>query len=245
MPLDEPVNGRMPWPYNLMFLIVLAVPAFSGYPLGVWPGQIVAGVGWGWVVYFAAMHLAGGLVLGRRLYANIVTLAVLITLPVVFAGAAISRAGFHLGLVSTGSAAAGSHYVQLCLTMLTVVPLALAMVAVVPFGRIEQGLLLSARGVSPLQKKVLMAMRVFSHIAFFVLPGTLEVLREEQPVAFWRSQVRTGKAGRLSLLGRLPGHLVLLSVEIISAALQYIPLWAHEIAWLPERHRGKTGSLAD
>ncbi|MEJ2037738.1 MAG: hypothetical protein P8X55_02235 [Desulfosarcinaceae bacterium] len=233
-------NGRLPWPYDLLLLAVLAVPAFSGYPLANLPAQIVAGVRWSWVFYFAAIHLAAGLVLGRRLYANIVALAALITLPVVYAGAAISWVGFQLGLSGTGPAAAGSHYLQLCLTMLTVVPLALAMVSVVPFHRIEQSLLLRLDGVTATQKKILMAMRVFNHIAFFVLPGTLEVLREERPMARWRRQWASGKVARFSLLGRLPGHLVLLSAEIISASLQYVPLWAHEIARLPERRNGRT-----
>lgn len=238
-------NGRLPWPYNLILLVLSAVPALSGFPLNVWPAQIVAGVGWSWTFYFSCVHLVSGLVLGRRLYGNIVALAALITLPVVYAGAAVSWAGFLLGLSVTGPAAAGSHYVQLCLTMLTVVPLALALVSVVPFGRIEQGLLLSGEGVTPLQKKILMAMRVFSHIAFFVLPGTLEVLREEQSMTHWRREWKSGKTTRVSLLGRLPGQLVMLSVEITSAALQYVPLWAHEIARLPDRRGGGSGPISD
>lgn len=248
MSVSEPprtADGCLPWPYNLIFLALLAVPAMSGFPLEVWPAQIVAGVGWSRALYFSGVHLATGWVLGRRLYADIVALAVLITLPVVYAGSAVSWAGFLTGLSVTGPAAAGSHYVQLCLTMLTVVPLALALVSVVPFGRIEQGLLLHAEGVTPLQKKMLMAMRVFSHIAFFVLPGTLEVLREEQSMDHWRREWKSGKTKRISLLGRLPGRLVMLSVEITSAALQYVPLWAQEIARLPERPRGGSGPIPD
>jgi hypothetical protein len=157
----------------------------------------------------------------------------LITLPVVYAGAIISWIGYHLGLVGTVPEVAGAHYVRLCLTMLTVVPLALAMVSVVPFGRIEQSLLVQSHGIGLWQKKALMAMRVFSHIAFFVLPKTLEVLREEQPVPRFHCRRQAFGIARTALLRSLLGYMVHLSVEIISAALQYIPLWAYEISRLP------------
>jgi len=234
MAAPEAESRGLGWPLNVILLAVLAVPAFSGYPLAGMQAQIVAGVRWSWVVYFGCVHAVTVLVLGRRLHANILAAAALITLPVVYFGAAISWAGFHLGLSAMGPAGFGGHYARLCLTLLTVVPLALALVSVIPFGRMEHGLLLRAGGVTPLQKKILMAMRVFNHIAFFVLPSTLEVLREERPATHWRSQWRARHLPRGALLRELAGHLIHLSVEIISASLQYVPLWAHEIARLPE-----------
>jgi hypothetical protein len=121
--------------------------------------------------------------------------------------------------------------------MLTVIPLALALVAVIPFNRFERNLLLREQGITPMQKKQLMALRVFNHTAFSVIPALLEVLREENPLDSGPSVPIKSQP----LIKTFQQQLILLihiatqvAVESICAAVQYIPLWAHEIAALPE-----------
>ena len=128
----------------------------------------------------------------------------------------------------------GGHYVRLTLNMLSVIPLALSVVATIPFGRFEQHLLSNARGVTAWEKKLLMAVRVFNHIAFFVIPDLLEVLREERPLA----SLRLNQAGarHKMALQTLTAGLVQIGVAGICAALRFIPLWAREIADLPDRN---------
>jgi hypothetical protein len=120
--------------------------------------------------------------------------------------------------------------VRLTLNMLSVIPLALSIVASLPFARLEAHLLKDVRGVAPREKKLLMAVRVFNHIAFFVIPNLLEVVREERPVGP-RRRTPAGFAPR-----RLIAALVQFAVAGICAALRFIPLWAREIAALPDRH---------
>jgi hypothetical protein len=222
------LETRLDWPLNFIVMLVVGLPAFIGFPLNVMKAEILAGIRWSWAAYFVVVHVAVLQLSGRRLYANIVAVAALITMPVVFFGAGIFWIAYYMGLGSGDEVAAGSHYVQLCLTMLTVLPLALGLVSMVPFGRIERNLLVQPAGVTALQKKMLMAMRVFNHIAFFVLPNTLEVLREEQAADQFRHPWR--QSGNDRILNRA----IHLAVEIICAALQYLPLWAYEIARLPE-----------
>ena len=229
--------ARFRWPFGFITLLVFGVPAMSGWGVGSVPGHIVPGISWGWVVYFGVIHGIVFLLLERRWYANILTVSAMVTLPVVFVGALITRLGALVGLVGTGANAAGTHYVSLCITMLTVVPLALALVAMIPFQRLEQRLLYQPEGVTLRQKKVLMVLRVFNHTAFFVIPSLLEVLREERAMTI---QQINGH-GPFSL-GRRPLHrirrllqmITYLAVQSICAAIQFIPLWAHEIDRLPE-----------
>ena len=118
--------------------------------------------------------------------------------------------------------------------MLSVIPLALSIVATIPFGRLEQHLLTGARGVAPWEKKALMAVRVFNHITFFVIPNLLEVVREERPFEPRGARWRSGEE-RKAAPGALMAVLVQIGVAGICAALRFIPLWAREIADLPDR----------
>ncbi len=228
------------WRLRIGILLLLAIPAFSGFPLDRVPLEIVAGIPWSWVIYWLLVQAAIWILLGFPLYCRIAALAALITLPVVYAGAAISWVWLHLVPASDNLAATSIHYVRLCLNMLTVVPLALGMVVLVPLGSFERRLLTQTHGVTPMQKKALMALRVFNHIAFTVIPDILEVLREEQFGAgrfgsASKTKTAAGGIGRTALIREGVRDVIHLAVEGICAALQFIPLWAHEIARLPER----------
>jgi hypothetical protein len=209
---------------HLLLLATVALPALIGYPLNVWKLQIVPGVSWSAVLYLALMHILLPIIIGRRIYANLLAASAMITLPVVFTGAGLST----LTACFTGGSptAFGGHYLRLCVTMLTVVPLALAIIALIPFAEFERRRLLDPRGVSRGEKKLLMALRVFHHIAFFVMPTALEVLREEL----------AGQEGlpTMQRVGNARRTLIHLAVASICSALQPIGLWAYEIAQMSE-----------
>jgi hypothetical protein len=224
------------WKRKLGLLILAGVPAFTGYPFTVADIHILPGITWGWAGYAILVNVLVAACAGRRVYANIVAVAALVALPVVFTGAALS---FCLAVIDRGPATGpfdySPHYVALCITMLTVVPLGLGMVSVVPMGALEQQLLQDRRGVGRMEKCALMFFRVFNHIVFTVIPNIIEVIREER--RYGRS------AGSNPSFGKLVRELVQIGVEGICAAVQFIPLWAVEIARLPGKkdpHHAKT-----
>ena len=187
------------------------------------------------------------IITGRQFFPNVVTIAVLIAMPVVFVGAGISYLIFLFGWgYPSGPAEYSAHYVSLCITMLTVIPLALSMVAIIPFQDVEQNMLNTTTGVSKIEKFVLMFLRVFNHIVFFVIPTIIETMREERQYKKWvNSSLRVSATvsiqGKLQLLGRrlsgLIREMIQVGVEGICASIQYIPLWAVEISQLPGRSK--------
>jgi len=237
----------MNWKLKFLILIVIAVPAFTGYPVASFEAAILPGITYGWVIYFLVVNLFIRIITGRQFYPNVVTIAVLIAMPVVFVGAAISHLTFLLGLgYPAGPAEYSAHYVSLCITMLTVIPLALSLVAIIPFQDFEQNMLNTTSGVSKIEKWVLMFLRVFNHIVFFVIPTIVETMREEAQYKKWvDASVKASSAvpllGKLNLLARRFGALIKdmtqVGVEGICASIQYIPLWAVEISQLPGRSK--------
>ncbi|MBI9084141.1 MAG: hypothetical protein JEZ11_11130 [Desulfobacterales bacterium] len=217
-----------PWRAKLALLLLTGVPAFTGYPLTIFHAAILPGLTWAWIAYGLAVNILVAVCTGRRIYGAIAAVAALVALPVVFGGAAIS---FLLSLLGWGAAAGPAdyspHYVALCVTMLTVVPLALGLVAVIPMGAFEQSLLQHPQGVSRLEKCLLMFLRVFNHIVFEVIPSIIEVIREERhyhgPSAGWPS------------VFVLVNEMVHVATAGICTAVQFIPLWALEISQLPDR----------
>jgi hypothetical protein len=223
------------WRLRLGLLLILGIPAFTGYPLGRLSMEIVPGATWGWVLYWL---LTTGLLRcfnGERRQGIILGISVLITLPVVFIGGGVSF------LLALGSGPLGTlgygysgHYIALSLTMLTVVPLALSLAVAVPVQALEQRLLRGC-AVSPRGKALLMALRVFNHIVFFVIPTILEVVREESVDGRWAPPPAAEGEGRdrWQRGRRLVQTMVIIATEGICSAVQFIPLWAVEIARLP------------
>ncbi|RTZ99589.1 MAG: hypothetical protein DSY90_00920 [Deltaproteobacteria bacterium] len=215
------------WKMKLMLLAVAAVPAFTGYPLMFLNDPVIAGITRGWLGYSLGVHGILAMVLGPAVWGICLSIAVLIMLPVVFGGAAISYLLYLSGLGTTGPAGYSAHYLGLCITMLTVIPLANGLISVIPVHRIERTLLTRETGVSFIEKAALMFIRVFTHIVFFVIPNVLEIVREER-------QQRESLPLRHQAAGAIR-MLVYLGVEGICASVRYIPLWAEEIAALPDR----------
>jgi hypothetical protein len=223
------------WRPKILLLVIAAVPAFTGYPVSRFSGEVVSGAAVSWVVYGVCVHGLIGVMAGARAYGVMLSIAAAVTLPVVMAGAAVS----WILLMATGGDMNGvfaysPRYVALSLRLLTVVPLALAMVAAIPFGRIEQHLLSQTKGVKRRQKALLMAMRVFNHVAFSVIPGILEVIREERLFFASTTQSPPPRAGYLRKIRGWVRTMTFVGVDAICTSVQFIPMWAVEIAQLPE-----------
>ena len=227
---------------------MLAIPAFTGYPLATFTAWIVPGLSWSRMVYFLVVNLLLWLLTGPRRYATMLTVAALIAMPVVFGGGTISWLLYQLAGGAPPSAYS-AHYVNLCLTMLTVIPLALALVMTVPWRNIENRLLTSTKGVYRLEKVALMSLRVFNHIVFGVIPQLMEILREERLLSNGKPSgpgdrqfrnINRQQGGRLNWRTRLTflfGALAQVGLAGICNAIQFLPIWALEIAQLPERKK--------
>jgi hypothetical protein len=227
------------WWYKTAIIWLLAVPAFTGFPLNRIEGFIVPGAAYGWIVYAMVIHIGTWALLGKKAYRIAVYISGLITLPVVVLGAGISFGGLIIrGWDSALQAKYSAHYISLAITMLTVIPLALSMVAVVPFHRIENRLLQKSTGITIVEKSALMFLRVFSHILYFVIPNILEVIREERVFSIITGRKKNSDSETLTIRSRMAMMvriLIQIGVEGICAAVRYIPLWADEISRLPSR----------
>jgi len=233
---------------RLICLTVLAVPAFTGWlPFPEGP-QIVPGVAWSPVLYVLLVLGGVAVLCGWAFLANVTAVTALILSPIVYAGSLVSWVLEMSGGVPPGVAGSlhGVHYVSLVLNMLSVIPLALAIVASIPFDRLEQQLLRRAGGISAGEKYLLMFIRVFNHIVYFVIPNILEVIREEALLRAVSANASSSSGPcRICSLGRrLTSGMVQVGVSGICASLRFIPLWAREIDDLPGRnpkkHRSKT-----
>ncbi len=233
------------WKLKLLVLSFLAIPSFIGWPVTAVATEIIPGVRLSWVLYALMIHIAIFALTGPGFAEKALTLAVLISTPVVFLGAGISFILLPDGSGAvTGPATYSAHYVSLCLTMLTVIPLTVCMVALVPFHRFENTLLARPSGVSKIEKYALMFLRVFNHIVFSVIPSILEVIREERHYRVWLDQQSDEHHSIVAKIhhhrkriGALLREMIQIGVEGICASIQLIPLWAVEIAQLPVRNK--------
>ena len=233
------MKSIMNWQFRLVLFSILAIPAFTGYPLGYFQEDLIPGLTLGWIGYAALVHAATLGLLGRSPYRLALIISLLIILPVVCLGSLISLIIlFYQGWTTTGLHVIASHYVTLGITMLTVIPLALAIMAVIPFHRLESRLLSQSGGVSLMQKSALMFTRVCIHVIYFVIPDILEVLREERILSQIMGRQASPGESRLSLRLRatiLVRNMIQVGVEGICSSVRHIPLWADEIARLPGR----------
>ena len=231
--------------------MMIGVPAFVGYPVASFEIEIFTGITYGWVIYFLVVNAVVLIITGKQFYPNVLSIAALIVMPVVFVGACVSYLIFLFELgYESGPPVYSSHYVSLCITMLTVIPLALSMVAIIPFQDFEQILLKKNQGVSKIEKFALMFLRVFNHIVYFVIPNIVETMREEAQYKKWAESSLRLKTKRSAtdhlkwLKTRISGlirDMVQVGVEGICASIQYIPLWAVEISQLPGRSKSEFG----
>jgi hypothetical protein len=224
---------------RLTLLGVLAVPVFTGWPALPVAGEIVPGIAWAPAAWVPIVLAAVAILCGGAFLANTLAVTVLIVVPIVFVGGTVSWLLSLLGgapLLLAGTRHA-SHYIGLALNMLAVVPLALALVAAIPFDRLEHRLLGNTGGIAAWERYLLMFVRVFHHTVYFVIPNLLEVMREEAllPKVAPASGPSAGAVSRRAWPRRLTAVMVQVAVSGICAALRFIPLWAREIDDLPRR----------
>ncbi len=208
-------------------LAAMSVPAFTGWPLAYWDQPVFGGITAGRIAYLALAHLLAATTCGPRRYADILAAAALIVAPVVYGGALVSTAwGLIAAPAGVGAAPWSAHYLGLAVNMLTVVPLALALVVQIPWARLEQRLIEDRPAVGTAAKAALMALRVFNHVVYSVIPALLEVMREAR---MYGSGDADGRVRRSDLAKTL----MHVGVEAIGSAIGHVPLWAVEISRLP------------
>jgi hypothetical protein len=184
------------WRLRLAALLLAALPAFTGWRPPGWSQVLIPGASLGTVLVALGANAVIGLACGPGVLGGALTVAAMMVLAVVFSGATVSCGLYWLGWAYPGGPSDFSpHYLALALNMLTVIPLAVAMVMTLPLERAETALLRSGRPVSPVRKGALMALRVFNHVTFFVIPEILEIVREERMLApqglgAWRRDLR-------------------------------------------------------
>lgn len=110
----------MTWRFKILVLSVLAIPAFTGYPVNMLKASPLPEAGLGWIIYGLLVHAAIFCLLGKRPYRVALFIGLLLSLPVVCLGAGISFASLlwrgwdagHPELIIT-------HYFSLAITMIT------------------------------------------------------------------------------------------------------------------------------
>ncbi len=235
----------MSWKLKWVLLFVAGIPAFIGLPRIHGIETIVQGLPLERLLYGIGLHLLIFICWGGTFLAGICSAASLVVLPLIFVGASTSYVLTLSGLAYPGGwADFGPHYLALAVNMLSVIPLALSLVLSLPFSRFEAGLLQKSGGVHWFEKYLLIIMRVFNHIAFSVIPSALEVAREEgwadrEPRQHRGETAPRYRSGHRHAAGVI-SDLVYLTATCICSALRFIPLWAAEIAALPEPGRPPT-----
>jgi len=238
----------MKWIFKLLLFILLLIPSFTSFSqpfltdhrLFKWTEDswIVYAPSDGQLLYFLIVLLIVPLVL-RSWFAH--TSAVLISLSIVFLGALISSVSIWLGYSEIPT----SYYVAKLVNIMTVVPLSIALVSIIPFSKFEKSVLSSKKGVSFLTKMFLISIRVGTHVQQQVLPSIWTILREERinkdkennTDAYLGDIVNTKNATILKKIKEFLSKSLYIAASAIAYSLENIPLWAVEIAQLPSKRK--------
>lgn len=215
-------------------LLLLSVPAFTGLFLDR-GAPVFLGVNLIRLIYLAVVAGMVFLLRGRILWLTAYIVSLVIILSVAGGGLALALALLALGYNPMPLDAIFGHYFRLAVNMLTVIPLALALVSIIPFASMETNLLQNPRGVSRMEKVMLMGLRVFNHVLFAVMPEIVQVIFEE--IRFNRHVYKNQKAGRRRrMFLRSIIHLATcVAFTALCNSLEYIHFWTAEISNLPDR----------
>lgn len=220
--------------FAAVVLLALSVPAFSGLYLDRGP-IVLPGVALARIVYLAVVALAVFATRGRFLWLTAYVIAGVILLSVVGGGFVLAVALLGLGYSPMSFQEILEHYCRLAVNMATVIPLGLALVSLVPFAGIETSLLQNPRGVSRLEKVLLMALRVFNHVLFAVMPEIVQVVFEELRFNSHVYKSRRGGRRRRVFLRSIIRLVTFVSFTALCNSLEYIHFWTAEISNLPDR----------
>lgn len=216
-----------------LILLIVAIPAFTGLFLTQGPAlflDIQAGrLGYGLVTALAIAALRG-----RFLWLSATLIAFVIAIPVAGGGALLSLALYVVGLSAMTPMQIAARYVFLFINMLSMIPLGIALVTLIPTAALEARLLRGVTGVSLPQKSMLMALRVFNHVVFTVMPEIMQTVTEE--LRFNGYVYKTGlraKHRRRLFLHSILKKFMFVAVAALCLSVKYIHFWAAEISALP------------
>ena len=216
-----------------LVLIILAVPAFTGLCLTYGP-TLFLNIQAGRLLYWLATALCIALLRGRFLWLAATVIALVIALPVAGGGALLSLLLYALGVSALTPHQIAAHYVFLFINMLSMIPLGIALVSLIPTAALEARLLRNVTGVGTLQKIMLMALRVFNHVVFAVMPEILQTVTEELRFNgyIYKTGAKNERRRRLFLKSILQ-KFMFVAVAALCLSVKYIHFWTAEISALP------------
>lgn len=218
-----------------LILIIVAIPAFTGLLLTQGP-TLFLDIQAGRLLYWLITALAIAVLRGRFLWLAATLIALIIAIPVAGGGALLSLLLYLLNLSGMSLVQIAAHYVFLFINMLSMIPLGIALVTMIPTAALESRLLRSVTGVSIPQKIMLMALRVFNHVVFTVMPEIMQTVTEE--LRFNSYVYKTGlkvKCRRWLFLQSLLQKFMFVAVAALCLSVKYIHFWAAEISALPSK----------
>lgn len=216
-----------------LILIMVAIPAFTGLFLTQGP-MLFLDIQAGRLLYWLVTALAIILLRGRFLWLTATLIAFVIAIPVAGGGALLSLLLHVLGLSAMTPLQITAHYVFLLINMLSMIPLAIALVSLIPTAALEARLLRGVTGVSLPQKSMLMALRVFNHVVFTVMPEIMQTVTEELRFNgyVYKTDLKVKHRRRLFLQSILR-KFMFVAVAALCLSVKYIHFWAAEISALP------------
>ena len=171
-----------------------------------------------------------------------ITIVSLLSISVVFIGSFIACLRIFPKFSNDEIFHYSQHYLSLLITLLTVVPMAIAVISALPFKKYELLLLNQMRGVSMCERILLMGVRVFNHVCLTIIPNIILVRREEKLRGIQLSIDEVLDDAFLEKGKKFKQKLIKFSLEMINIglasiclSLEYIPLWALEISNLPSK----------
>lgn len=226
--------------FQSLILIILAIPAFTGLGLNAGP-QLLLNISLGRIIYLCVTSGAIFALRGFSLWRTAIIFAVIILIPIVFGGILIALIIYALEFGDMGLADIAAHYIFLFINMLTMIPLGLALVSLIPFAAIETRLLKNTRGVSKTEKVLLMAMRVFNHVLFAVMPEIVQAAWEELRFNKYMYKNSPSVLGKRRLyLHSTVSKLKFVAITAVCTSLKYVHFWTAEISSLPDKkEKGK------
>jgi len=241
----------MSWKIKVFLLSIFLIPSFIGYPFSLfdshtifsWSKQwAVTGPTDGQVLYFLVVIVAISALCGIRKMLIGLTAGALVSISIVFAGGFVAFLKTKVGIPNSPDEYQYSpYYIARYLNIITVVPLSLVLFITFPFLQFERSIITSSEGVTLKQKIFLMVVRVINNVRYDVLPEIWYVIIEEKEDNF-SSYLDDATLGKFAKLKKRMKKLFLKNMYIaaigIAVSLEYVPLWAVEIAQLPTKQKG-------
>lgn len=227
-----------------IILIILAIPAFSGLFLNAGPTAFFD-ISVGRLLYLLVTTTAILILQGRFLWLTATIIALLVAIPVVLGGSIVALILYAMNLGGMTLPQIAAHYVALFINMLSMIPLAIALVSLIPTAALETRLLRDTAGVTSLQKKLLMAMRVFNHAVFAVMPEIIQAATEELRFNgyLYKAQNKIKHKRRLFLKSVLQ-IFMFMAITAICSVLKYIHFWTAEISALAGKKESRDQDIS-